>query len=199
MLVYRAADATDALAVRTMELVKTVDLEGTNQAGKLTILLSDDFESGIVPYGDPLFYRIVALRKLKKPDGGNDWVPSHTSKVLLTTMIDTNIPEAPEIKFTSDGLSGNPATLTGVTFSWPTTVYNGTYYLDKMTRAGNWQTIHRIKTNQDVTVNLAATDVGTDVLPKESPDDGRPIYSRFRVRVENASGLFSLLDRVLTI
>lgn len=199
LLIYRATDAADALSVRTMHLVKTVDLEETGQVGRPSLSLSDDFESGFVPYGDPLFYRLVALRKVKKPDGGTDWAPSQPSKVLLTAMIDPINPEAPEISFTSDGLSGSPAALTGVILSWPPTAYNGTYYLDKMSGAGNWQTIHRIKTNQGATVNLAATDLGTNVLPKESADEGRPVYHRFRVRVENSSGLFSRNDRVLTL
>jgi hypothetical protein len=199
VLIYRATDAADALSVRMMQLVKTVDLDETAQAGKPSLSLSDDFESGFVPYGDPLFYRLVALRKVKKPGGGADWAPSQPSKVLLTAMIDTINPEAPEIIFTSDGLSGSPATLTGVTLSWSATVYNGTYYLDKMSGAGNWRTIYRVKTNQVVTVNLAATDLGTNVLPKETADEGRPVYNRFRVRVENSSGLFNLSDRVLTL
>jgi hypothetical protein len=137
---------------------------------------------------------------VKNPDGGTDWAPSQPSKLLLTTMPDTSNPEAPEITFTSNGLSGSPATLPGVNLSWPTTVYNGTYYLDKMNATGNWLTIYRMKTNTTpITVNLAATDLGTDVLSKEDADDGRPIYNRFRVRVENSSGLFSLIDKVLVI
>lgn len=200
MLIYRANNfPADALSVRTMQLVKTVDFAATNQVGTPSILLSDDFENGFIPYGDPLYYRIVALRKVKNADGGTDWAPSQPSKLLLTAVIDTINPEAPEITFTSDGLSGSPATLTGVTLSWPTTVYNGTYYLDKMSSAGNWVTIYHVKTNTTITVNLAATDLGTDVLPKESPDDGSPIYNRFRVRVENSSGLFSLTDKVLVV
>jgi len=199
MLIYRATDAADALSVRTMQLVKTIDFAATNQVGEPSILLSDDFESGPVLYGDPLFYRIVALRKVKNPNGGTDWAPSQPSKLLLTAVIDTTNPEAPEITFTSNGLSGSPATLTGVTLSWPTTVYNGTYYLDKMSSAGNWVTIYHIKTNSTTTVNLAATALGTDVLPKENADEGSPVYNRFRVRAENSSGLFSLTDKVLVI
>jgi hypothetical protein len=200
MLVYRATNAAAALSVPAMELVKTVDFVATNQVGQPSIFLSDDFENGFVPYGDPLFYRIVALRQIKKPGGGTDWAPSQPSKVLLTAVPDTINPEAPEITFTSNGLSGSPAVLTGVNLSWPTTVHNGTYYLDKMNAVGNWVTIYRIKTNTTpMTVNLAATDLGTDVLPKEDADEGRPIYNRFRVRVENSSGLFSLIDRVLVI
>jgi len=202
MLVYRAADPanpTASLSLRTMDLVKTVDLADTGQLDTPSIRLADDFESGFVPYGDPLFYRIVALRRITNPEGQIEWAPSLPSKLLLTTVVDTVNPEAPEISFTSDGLSGSPATLTGVVLSWPATVYNGTYYLEKMNNVGNWVTIYRMKTNAAVVVSLAATDLNTDTLLKENADDGRPIYNRFRVQVENSSGLFNLEDKVLTI
>jgi hypothetical protein len=199
MLIYRVSEPADALSVRTMQLVKTTDFAETNQVGRQNILLSDDFENGFVPYGDPLFYRIIALRKVKTPDGVTDWSPSQPSKLLLTTVIDTINPDAPEITFTSDGLSGSPATLTGVVLSWPNTIYNGTYYLEKMNAAGNWVMIYRVKTKNNVTVNLAATELGTNVLLKENADEARPVYHRFRVRVENSSGLFNLADKVLTI
>ncbi len=200
MLIYRASNPTAALTVRTMDLVKTVDLADTEQLDSLNIWLEDDFGSGFVPYGDTLFYRIIALRRIKDPDGNEDWAPSQPSKLLLTTVIDTVNPDAPEIGYTSNGLSGSPVVITGVVLSWPTTVYNGTYYLEKMNSVGNWVTIYRIKTNSSsVTVDLANTDLGTNVLPKEDPDEGRPIFNRFRVRVENSSGLFSLDDKVLTV
>lgn len=199
MLVYRATKAADALSVRAMQLVKTVDLVATNQIGQPKIVLSDDFESGFVPYGDTLFYRLVALRPVKNPHGGTDWAPSQPSKVLLTAVPDTTNPEAPEITLTSNGLSGSPAALTGVNLSWPATVHNGTYYLDKTSAAGRWMSIYRIKTNTTpITVNLAATSLGTDVLPKEDAE-GHPVFHRFRVRVGNSSGLFSLIDKVLVV
>jgi hypothetical protein len=200
VLIYRATDPADAMSVRTMQVIKTVDLAGTNQLGNLSILLSDDFEDGFVPYGDPLLYRIVALRAVRNPAGGTHWAPSQPSKVVLIAVMDSINPDPPEITFTSDGLSGTPAQLTGVNLSWSPTRHNGTYYLDKMSSVGNWITIYRVKTNQNVTIDLAATDLGTNVLPKESEDDAtRTLYHRFRVRAENASGLFSLTDKVLTI
>lgn len=100
-----------------MQQVKIVDFTAANQVGEQSVLLSNDFENGFVPYGDPLFYRIVAQRKVKNPDGGTDWAPSQPSKLLLTAVIDTINPEAPEITFMSNGLSGSPATLTGVNLS----------------------------------------------------------------------------------
>jgi hypothetical protein len=196
MLIYRTTDAQEALSVRTMALVKTVDLD---PAAQMAVSLADDFESGFIPYGDPMYYRIVALRKVKKADGGTDWAPSQPSKLLLTTMIDTVNPPAPEVTYTSEGLSGTPAVMTNVALSWQPTAYNGTYYLEKMTSSGVWRSIYEISTNAAVTVDLAATDLATAVLPKESEDDGRTIYNRFHVRVRNSSGLFNLDDQVLTI
>jgi hypothetical protein len=199
LLIYRATDAADALSVRTMQLVKTVDFVETNQVGTLSILLSDDFENGFVPYGDPLFYRIVALRKINNPDVGSDWAPSQPSKLLLTTVPDTINPEAPEITFAYNGIAGSPATLSGVNLSWSPTVHNGTYYLDKMNATGNWVTVYRVKTNENVTIDLAATELRSNVLPKETEDGDASVYHRFRVVAENSSGLFSLIDRVLTL
>ncbi len=198
MALYRATDARAALTVRTMQPVKTVDfVAGEDAAASITLM--DDFSEGMIPYGDPLYYRIVALRRIENPDGSADWAPSHPSKLLLTAVIDSINPEAPPISYTSDGLSGDPAMLTGVVLSWPVTVYNGTYYLEKMNSAGNWVTIYKLKTNDDISVKLLATALATDTLPKKHPGEGWPIYNRFRVRVENSSGLFNLEDKVLTI
>ena len=68
-----------------------------------------------------------------------------------------------------------------------------------MNSAGNWVKIYHIKANSDMSINLGVTLLGSDELPKQHPDDGWPIYNRFRVRVENSSGLFNREDRVLTI
>jgi hypothetical protein len=199
-LVYRATSAVNALTVRTMEVVKTVDLVATNQLDKVGIRLSDDFEDGNVPYNDPLFYRLVALRRVKNPAGGTEWAPSQPSKVLLTAIPDVVPPEAPNIGFTANGPSGTPSTLTDVTLSWPATAYNGTYYLDKMNPAGDWITIFQIKPAAGpVVVDLAQTDLGTNVLAKEDSITGNPLFHHFRVRVQNSSSLFNVVEKVLTV
>lgn len=68
-----------------------------------------------------------------------------------------------------------------------------------MNGTGNWVGIYRIKTNDNVTVDLAATELGSNVLPKETEDGDAPVYHRFRVVAENSSGLFSLTDKVLIL
>jgi hypothetical protein len=196
--IYRTTKPADALSVRTMQLVKAVDLDSTSQTAALTVLLSDDFAGGFIPYGDPLFYRIVALRKVANPNGGFEWAPSQPSKVLLTTVPDTVNPSAPQITYTSSPLSGSPVALSGLVFSWVPTVHNGTYRLDKMNAAGSWIRIYQVKTNNNVAIDLAATDLGSNTLLKET-EEGDPLYHRFRVVAENSSGLFSLTDQVLVI
>src|SRR5207244_1377926 len=128
-----------------------------------------------------------------------DWAPSKPSKLLLTMVPDTTNPEAPEITFTSNELSGDPATLSGVVLSWPANAYNCTYRLQKMNSVGNWVTIFTMKTNDDIIVNLAATDLGTDTLLKANAESDSTIYHRFKVEVENCSGLFNLEDKILII
>jgi hypothetical protein len=49
-----------------------------------------------------------------------------------------------------------------------------------------------------VTLDLAATDLGTNVLPKQNAA-GRTIYHRFKVVTENSSGLLSRMERPLVI
>jgi hypothetical protein len=56
-----------------------------------------------------------------------------------------------------------------------------------------------VKTNTNpVNVPLASTDLGAGVLLKQN-SDGVPIYHRFKLEVENTSGMFSLNEDVLTV
>ena len=49
-------------------------------------------------------------------------------------------------------------------------------------------------------IDFASTNqVGELSVLLSNADDGRPVYNRFRVRVENSSGLFSLTDKVLVL
>lgn len=197
--IYRTISANDALTVRTMDKVKTIDLVSQGMDTSTNYKIRDDFENGFVPYGEPLFYRIIGLREVKNAQGDTEWAPSLPSKLLMTAMIDTENPPIPLPRFTSNLPVGNPATISNIVIEWDTTIYNGTYYLEKMNNAGNWNTIYTIKSNQPmITVDLSATSLGSNVLEK-SNDSGQVIYNRFRVRVENSAGLFGLEEKVLRI
>lgn len=187
--VFRSTNPIDALSVRTMTPL-TQDIDVAND-------VLDDF-SGLPfpPFGEPLFYRIVALREIKNEQGAIEFVPSKPSNPVLTNIVDNTNPPAPLITsvFT---VVGNQ--LIGVTLSWAKTAHNAIYYLYKMNSTGNWVKIYSVKTNADpVSIDLAQTDLGTNILNKQDAD-GNTIYHRFRVQVENSSGLLNIEQNELTI
>lgn len=196
--VFRTTDIGKATTPRTMQLAKTVDVGDE---------VLDDFSNlSFPPYGEPLYYRLVALREITNEQDQLEMVPSKPSEMLLTNVIDVINPEAPQITPTIGGTitntNGQVTALTNVSLSWPQTVYNGTYYLYKMNSKGNWEKLWSKKTNSaqvsfpengdfttwPQTANLSKLD-----------DEGNVIYHRFKVSVENASGLFNLEDEELVL
>jgi hypothetical protein len=190
--IYRTSDVNDALTVRNMKLVKTVDV-GTD--------VLDDFSDVAFPlYGDPLFYRLAALREITNEFNQTEYVPSKPSDIVMASIVDNVNPPAPQISFTSDPpTTTSPITLNNVTLNWPSTCYNGTYYLYKMTSSGNWMKIYQVKSNDPIiSVNLVDTDLANGSIVKQD-EDLNTIYTRFRVQVENSSGLLNLTQKELTI
>jgi hypothetical protein len=190
--VYRATSTAQALGVRGMELVKTV------KAGEE---VADDFAGLEFPlFGQPLFYRVVALRRFLNEEGREEWAPSFPSEVREIRVIDTVVPPAPELAYAfGTPLPGSPVRFPDVVLSWNRTAWNPRYHVFKMNALGNWVKVHTLESNAPVvTLDLAATDLGTNVLPKQN-DAGRTLYHRFKVVTENSSGLLSKADRPLTI
>lgn len=190
--IYRTSNPSDSLSVRTMDLVKSVEV--TND-------VIDDFENDPFPlYGDPLFYRIIANREILNEDNQQELIPSKPSNVVLTNVVDNVNPPAPELAYTSDPpTTSSPITLNNVALSWQPTCYNGKYYLYVMTSSGNWQKIYEVKSNDpSISVDLVNTDLQDGSIVKQD-DDGNTIYKRFRVKVENSSGLLNLTENEITI
>jgi hypothetical protein len=182
---YRANSVQDASSVRTMKLVTTASVDDGN-----TIL--DEFNDlTVIPYGDPLFYRVTALREIMNESDAMEYVPSQPSKVVMASIIDVVNPEAPSL-IAEVGLDAGTS-FEEVKLSWNRTAYNGTYYLFKMTETGNWFKIHEISSNEDTIEYLIP-----ESLPKLD-DEGRRIYHRFKVDVENSSGLLNLEEAPLIL
>lgn len=190
--IYRTSNPSDSLSIRTMKLVKSVAVGNE---------VTDDFSDVSFPlYGDPLFYRIVALREIVNENDQTEYIPSKPSNVVLTNVVDNVNPEPPHLSYTSDPpTTTTPITLNNVVLSWQPTCYNGTYYLYVMTSSGNWQKIYEVKSNDSViSVDLADTDLQDGSIVKQDEDENT-IYKRFRVQVENSSGLLNLVNDELTI
>ncbi|MFN8395582.1 MAG: hypothetical protein U0176_13160 [Bacteroidia bacterium] len=195
--VYRATDFAKAQHVRTMQ-------EAVESAIGISAL--DTFSDlTFPPYSETLYYRVVALREVQNEQGDPEWIPSQPSNLVLSSMIDTVNPPAPSITHSVANTLSNPARLQDVTLTWNMTAWNAKYYLYKMNSKGNWNKIYEIQSNDPM--DLIYPPQGffgnpnyheTAWLVKED-DDGNPLYHRFKVVAENASGLLTLRDEELTI
>lgn len=193
---YRATNPADATSVRTMQMVKNQEAV----PGAETELVDDFQDLAFPPYGDPIFYRVVAQREIVNEMGVKELIPSQPSSAAGASVIDIDNPPAPPIVFNSDPPTiSNPVQLHNVELSWPIVTHNATYRLFRQDRSGNWTLIHSVKSNASpVVVPLAATNLGTDMLSKQD-QNGTPVRHLFKLEVENASGLFSLNEEVLSI
>jgi hypothetical protein len=195
--IYRTTREIDTKSVLTMKLVKTVteDLLAVPPVlfSELIDQLEDDFEDlGYNPlYGDPLYYRLVALRKIKNEADNDEFIPSEPSNVILASIVDTVNPEAPVLSYESDEITTN-GILPNVILKWEKTVHNGKYYLYKMTSSGNWTLVETIVSNDIFFIYPLG-------ILEKTDDDNNPIYHRYRVKVENSSGLLNLVEKELTI
>ena len=179
-----------------MRLVKEIEISDLTVANGL-IFISDDFQDEIIPpYGEPLFYKIIACRKVKYVDIDSneqiDYVPSKPTKSLLANIVDNVNPSAPKLTETIASTANDE--LSGLVLNWNKTAHNAKYILFKMNNAGNWSKVHEVKSNDEAELTYSFA----DPVPKVN-DDGIAIYHRFKVSVENSSGLFNLEEKILTI
>ena len=192
--IYRTEEAVKALSIHSMDLVKTIP---SNE------ILQDDFSgSDFVPYGEPLFYRVVALREIVNESNESEFVPSFPSELAIASVADFDNPSAAILSFTGNEiLNGNNEVeeIQDVVLSWDKTVHNGKYFLFKMNNYGNWQKIYEEESNDaSISVSLIDTTLGSGSLSKLGAS-GNIIYHHFKVTVENSSGLLSLDEQRLTI
>lgn len=132
-----------------------------------------------------MFYRIATVRTIVNEFEQTEDVLSAGSVPVAIRLIDTVNPEAPELSY-------EPATNQ---LSWMPTTNKGTYYLYKQNQRGNWERLSTI-VPEDTSVSAAYT------LPSpliRQDEDGNRVYNRFKVKVENSSGLLNLVDKELTI
>lgn len=198
--IYRCIDEIDALSVRTMKKIKTI------YWGEPIV---DDFSDVVFPlYGESLYYRLVAIREVRDVQNvmnGNSTIivdlPSRPSDVVRTTLVDPINPKAPDLGF----IFGEVTTtdFVEVQIVWSPTCYNGTYSLQKMNNSGNWNEIYKIKQATGGLMYPPLTNLGEPdftgyaaiaLLARQDTND-TSIYHRYRVEVENASGLFNLSSK----
>lgn len=199
--IYRTSDEIDALTVRTMDKVMSVAVPGLISDQDVIDAFEDVPD---VPFGETLYYRIIALREVLNESGQLEMIASMPSKLAEITVADVINPVAPELR--SENGTTTSAEMSDVVLKWDKTVHNGTYSLQKRSDNGVWTEFYTVSsndgtlqypplvggipdfTNFDVTANLLREDT-----------NGTPTYHRFRVEVENSSGLLNLESNEVVI
>jgi len=201
--IYRATDPTDALSVRTMKLIKVVDLEEEGILESSQWILEDDFiDIPEIPFGDPLFYRMTVSRRIRYNDSELntvvDYTPSEASKLIITNIVENYSPVSPILDYYSEPLNADNE-LGSVILHWEKTCYKGKYHVYKMNSQGNWVKIHELQTNdQDIYLPLADTLLHSGILTV-TDEGGDTIYHHFKVIAENTAGMLSSEEKILTI
>jgi len=181
--IYRASDPNKALALVGMDTHVDTAIVTDSQLG---IVVTDTFDDlATIPFGDMVYYRLSFVRTISNENDQPEDVIGLGSDIVTVNLIDTNNPDAPQLSYDQ----------TSNTLSWLPTTNKGTYYLFQQNSKGNWQKIYSV-------TPTSSTNPMTYTLPAALPatdTDGNPLYYRFKVTVQNSSGLLNLVDNELTI
>lgn len=182
--VYRSLDQAKTVSLQAMMAPIEIDLAGQDLSAGLEV--TDNFSDlATVPLGETVYYRIAAVRTIINEFEQPEDVSSLGSAPVAIRLIDTINPDAPELNY-------DPAINA---LSWIPTTNKGVYYLYKQNQRGNWERLSTI-VPVDATIPAAYTLTAPLTLQDE---DGNRVYNRFKVKVENSSGLLNLVDKELII
>jgi hypothetical protein len=210
--IYRATNDIDALSIRTMKKAKSI---------AWGMPLIDDFSDVAFPlYGETLHYRIIAIREMEDvedvllapaplPNTPIPTVivdlPSLPSDISKAGIVDVINPTAPKL-YSINGTT-IATELQDVILKWEATCYNGTYRLQKLNASGNWVEFYSVKVTDtamqypplDGANNPDFTNFPDTQILQRLDENGNAIYHRYRVQVENSSGLFNLSEYEITL
>lgn len=197
--IYRSLNAIDSLSIRTMKLIKVIDLEVSLLIDESIWVFEDDFSDlAQVPFGDPLYYRISVSRAIKYNDKDGalilDYTPSEASRMVLTNIVENYSPETPILQYYSQPVLPN-GDLNFITFKWEENVYKGNYHLYKMNSQGNWVAIakinsDRIENGRYYVQNLNSSNLWVDVYTLEALNNN--IYLPLEMTNLNVSSLSTI-------
>ena len=180
---YRSLDIADTPSLSTMAEYADADITINEDSG---IQVTDTFDDlATVPFGETLYYRLASLRTIVNEKGEIEEIVSKGSEVIAVRLIDTLNPTPPQLSYVE---ANN-------TLTWEATVNKGTYSLYQQNNRGNWEKLFQVQSPQEGSP-MEYTLPGPLLLADE---DGDRIYHRFKVKVENSSGLLNLTENELTI
>ena len=194
--ILRTLESKTTLNVRNMVVVKSIDvadLEFTDGIYKVV----DDFENDLeVPYAVPLYFRLRGVRTINYKDHlGSDKtrsVYSEPTKVFLTNVVDMLPPESPELKV--DNIIETATEISSLKLKWNKTCFNGKYSLLYLNEFNTWEKKIEIQSNDEPELIYETTNPISKVN-----DEGDIIYPKFKVAVENTSGLMSRSNKIIVL
>lgn len=147
--IYRTDTPANAMSIRTMTLVKEINLAASGVLANSVWEFEDDFaDLGYVPFSDPFFYRLVVSRTIQYNDPNNDPVTekafSDATNVIIANIVENYSPESPKLEYYSAPLDTATGILASVTFSWKENTYKGNYHVYQLNAQGNWQIIAKL-------------------------------------------------------
>ena len=202
---YRTLDPANSLSIRTMDLVKTVDIQLEGQLNNNILTITDEFlDLEEIPYADPLFYRVTVSRAVEYAKDIEDqsilvaeYAPSDPSKLIISSIVEATNPDAPKLLYGFD--TPNEGRVENIILHWKKTVHNGKYHIYKMNAQGNWVKIHELASN-DKEFDLLLADIpeqeGSLLFTDENSE---AVYHHFKVDAENSAGMFNLKSNVISI
>ncbi|MGY0041052.1 hypothetical protein [Pedobacter sp. NJ-S-72] len=181
--IYRTTHESDALSLHTMDSHFDQKLEIDQPLG---YELTDSFENlTSVPLGQTIYYRLVGIRTIINEKEEVEDVLSLPTAVIAIKLADNRNPDAPDLNYND---AENK-------LSWKATANNSTYYVYKQNKQGNWERVYTVeppKSELKMEYALPASLVPLD-------ENGDKLYYRFKVQVQNSSGLFNITDKEITI
>jgi hypothetical protein len=192
--ILRTLNSAEALSARNMSSVKEIELQNLDLSGE-TISVKDDFQSDSeIPYGIPLYYKLVGVRQINYVDADNTpkniAVFSEPTKTLLTNVVDAQRPESPTLTVQSQVIVDG--VIQQIAFSWNKKCYNGKYRLYFM-NDNVWKKIYEIRTNDELQLNFSY-----DCNLESENSFGEKLYYKFKVDVENTSGLINQTSNIFS-
>lgn len=191
--ILRTQESIDSLHVRRMEVVKRIPISDLILDQGI-LIIEDDFEHDQeIPYSTPLYYRLRGVREISFIDAHKQPqtidVYSTPTDVFMSNVLDMERPKSPEISIDKKILSSNPDQIDSLTLSWEKVCVNGTYRLFYLNAINNWEELQSIQTNVEGDLVCDVTNL-TGPLDKLNDDD-LLLHHKFRVSVENTSGLMN--------
>ena len=193
--ILRGLNGASALSPRSMTLVKEIAATELDLTAD-TFIVTDDFSNDTdVPFGAPLYYKLVGVRRIQYTDlyGQSKEIKvfSDPTKTLLANVVDTvrpqgALPEVINVVSTGD-------TISQVDIRWNKTCYNGKYVLSFLNAANAWQKLYEVTSNDVLQLQYSWS-----ANLNKFDERGNAIYYKIKVEVTNTSGLESRADNIVS-